>query len=261
MSIDISSTPAAAQRSLPGDGASAPSPSNLAAALMTLLIQSRGAESDAARQNIDHANDLLEQARRHVQEAMARAAAADDSGGFWDQVSQVFNGDITAIAEVVATAALMAACGPGAPAILALVAAGLTLGADMGERLGLDPTLCAGLAVTGAVAGLVTGNVASTTGLWADVAMGARAAQAAAAGVGGGAHVAAGEHHADAVDARADATSARGTENDAEFRFNVALKALASAARDLERGATAASNIVRGDGDSRTALIARLGAA
>jgi hypothetical protein len=259
MSGDVSASTAAAGARF--SECSALDTSDTATALLALMIQSRGVQSDAARENVNHANDLIEQARRQIQDAMARAAEADDHAGFWDEVSQVFGGDVTAIAEVIASAALIAATGgTGAPAILALVAAGLSVGSEVGERLGLDPKLCAGLALTGGIAGLVTGNLTGASSLWQTLAEGAKVAQGAAAGVGAGAHIAASGLHADALDQRSDATFARGTESDAQLRFNLALGELAKAARELERGATVAASVVQSEHDGRTALIARLGA-
>jgi hypothetical protein len=260
MSIDSSpsgSTPG----SLLADSAALGS-ADPATALLALMIRSRAAESGAARESVNHANDLIDEARRRVQEEMKRAADAEEHAGLWDSLGAVFQGDIAAIAEVVATAALVAATGgTGTVAILALVATGLSVGADVGEKLGLDPKICAGLAIAGAAAGLAAGNLEAPAGVWASVARGAHVVQGAATAAGGGAHLAAGELHADALDARAEETRARGAEGAAVLSFNQALGSLARAVKELEQAGVTASSIARENNDGRATLLARMGAA
>jgi hypothetical protein len=236
--------------------------SDPATALLALMLESRGVQGATARQEIDHAHDLLEDARRQLREAMARAAGAQEDAGFWDGLSNLIGGDIASIAGVVAATALVVASGgTGAPAVLALVASGMSVAADVGQKLGLDPKICVVLGTAGALAGLAGGQVASTAGFWQTLAQGAAVTQAAATAGGGGAAVVSGQFLGDALDARADATRARAGEGDAMFRFEQALQLLENAARDLQRGKAAASNSVASEGDGRLALIAGIGAA
>lgn len=236
--------------------------SDPATALLALMLESRGASATVARQDVNHAKQLLDDARRELREAMQRAAEAQDDAGFWDCLSSVFSGDIAAIAEVVAAAAMVAATGGvGALGVLALVGAGLSLGADVGQRLGLDPKLCAALGAIGGIAGFLSGNASSLTGVWADVATGARVAHVATFGAAGATHSVAEQRRADAVDAEADGARARGSEDDANFLFDQALDTLKRLARDIERGQASASNIARTRDDGRLALVAGVGAA
>jgi len=236
--------------------------SDPATALLALMLESRGLQGATARQEIDHAHDLLEDARRQLREAMARAAEAQEDAGFWDDLSNLFGGDIATIAGVVAATALVVASGgTSAPAVLALVASGLSISADVGQKLGLDPKLCLILGTAGTLVGIAGGRLVSAPGFWQTLAQGAEVTQAAATATGGGAAVVSGQFKGDALDARADATGARGREDDAMFRFEQALQVLEQAARDIQRGKSAASNSVKSEGDGRLALIAGMGAA
>lgn len=231
-----------------------------AAALLALMIQSRGTQCDNARNEVNHAHQLLEDARQEIKAAMERAAEAQENAGFWGDVSNLFGGDIACIAEVVATAALVVASGPGAPAILGLVAAGMSLGAKAGEELGLDPKVCLALGVAASLTGIAAGQLTPQAGVWLEVARGARTVGGASRAGGGGASIAASTYEGDAVDARAEAVSARGKQSAAELRFDLALRQLEQAARDIQRGAAGAANAVRNETDGRFAILARIGA-
>ncbi len=230
--------------------------------LLALILRTRATESDAARANVNHANDVLEEARRQMEDALERAKKADEKSGLWGAISSIFGGDIAAIAEVVATAAaVVASGGAGAAGVLALVAAGMSTGAEVGQKLGLDPKICLALSVGGAVAGIAAGQVDVPASVWSDIAKGARVTGAAATTAGSGAEVVAGAYHADSLDAQADAASARGAQDDALFRFNLALEVLQKCARDVERADTTVATIDKDAADGRSALIARMRAA
>ncbi len=233
-----------------------------ASALLALMLESRGVQSSTARQEIHNAYDLLEDARRQVREAMARAAEAQEDAGFWDDLGNILGGDVACIAQLVATAALVAATGgTGAVAVLALVASGMSIGADVGARLGLDPKVCLLLGTGAALAGVATGRLDTTAGLWANVAKGAQVAHGAATAGAGASEIVQGKYEGDALAARADAVGGRGLENDALFRFDRALEALGQAARDIQRGQAAASAAVKAEGDGRLTLVAGMGGA
>lgn len=232
------------------------------AALLAIMLTSRGAQVTRARETVDHANEMLKEARAQLREAMQRAADAQEDSSFWDVLSNVFSGDVTAIVEVVAAAAVVAATGgTGAVAMLAVAGAALTTTADIGKHCGLDPSLCAALGAVGAIAGVLVGNAAGFTGLCADISKGAEVVKAGAEGAGAVTHAVSEERAADADDARADATEARGKEDDATFRFDEALASLRRIARDLDNGQQLASNVSRTSSDGRLALVAGVGAA
>jgi hypothetical protein len=235
--------------------------SDPASALLALILQSRGTQSDVAREDVNRANELIEQTRHQLQEAMKRAADAEDKSGFWNKLSKVFSGDIGALCEVVAAAAVIAATGgAGVTAVLAMAAAGLSVSSDVAQHAGADPKLCLALSAASGLAGLAMGN-AGGAGFWAGVAKGAQLTHVAANGASTGASIASGNYHADSLDAEADATAARSRQSDAIFDFNLALDVLDHAARDTSHAEQSASNIVKSENDGRTSLIARLGAA
>jgi hypothetical protein len=137
----------------------------------------------------------------------------------------------------------------------------MSVAADVGQKLGLDPKICMMLGAAGALTGLAGGQLVSAPGFWQTLAQGAEVTQSAATATGGGAAVVSGQFQGDALDARADATHARGGEDDAMVRFEQALRVLETASRDLQRGKAAASDSVKNEGDGRLALIAGIGAA
>ncbi|HTQ04781.1 MAG TPA: hypothetical protein VMI54_13040 [Polyangiaceae bacterium] len=239
-----------------------PVTSDPACALLALMLQSRGAQSNAARENVNRANDELEEAQRQMQEALDRSKQADENSGFWGVLSNVFGGDIATIAEVVASAAaIVATGGVGAAGVLALVAAGMSIGADVGQKAGLDPKVCLALSAGGAIAGVASGQLGAPANVWSDIAKGGRVASAAASTTGAGAQMASDAYHADSMDAQADATSARGAQTEALFRFNLALEVLQQCAHDVQRADHGVATTTKDDSDGKSALLARMRAA
>jgi hypothetical protein len=238
-----------------------PLPADLGTALLSLMIQNRGVQSEASQARIDHANELLDKARKQIEEALARAEEAQDGAGFWGELSSVFGGDVAAICGVVAAAALVAATGgAGAPAVVALAAAGLSTASTAGRELGLPPAVSTILGAAAALAGLAAGNLGAASSVWSTVATTARTAQEGATAVSIGATIPAGQYAADALRAEADGKAAEGREADALFRIDLALGILERAAKDLERGRGGAAALVASQHQGNTALIARIGA-
>jgi hypothetical protein len=237
-------------------------PEDLSAALLALINRSRGAQTDAARGQIEHAEALLERARAEIQAAMERANDARESAGFWADVSNVLGGDVATIAGIVAAAVVVVGTGgTGAPAILALVACGLSAGSSVGQRLGLDPKVCLALSAAGALLGVAGGNFASLAGTAGTVATGARLVQAGATAASGVTRIAEGERRADALDAEADRVAAQQNERDAWLRIDIAAQAIAEAAEDWRRARERASDIQRTDARANEVVLARIGGA
>jgi hypothetical protein len=233
-----------------------------ALALLALILQNRGAQSNAAREDVNHANEMLEQSRREIQEAMKRAAEADQHSGFWSKLGAVFSGDIGAIAEIIGAAAVIVATGgAGAAGVLAIAATGLSAGAEVGQKLGLDPKICLALSGAAAVAGIAVGKVPDVSEFCATVEKGCKIVGSAAMAASVGATTVAGQYQADAADAQTDATRARAVQADASFDFNIALDMLARAARDTSRAEGTAAKIEQAESDGRASLMARLGTA
>jgi hypothetical protein len=262
MNMQSSSVSSSTPATYPPNSDDVPVTSDPGSALLTHILMSRGALSDNAREDVNRANAALEEARRQMREALERARKAEEKSGFWGAVSNVFSGDLAAVAEVVASAAAVVATGgAGAAGVLALVSAGMSIGADVGERAGLDPKICAVLAAGGAITGVAVGQFGVSEGAWAELAKGARVANGAATAAGTGARAAAGAFHADALDAGADAQRARDAQGDAMFRFNAALEVLQKCARDVQRADSAVGSLIEDQADGKSALIARMRAA
>jgi hypothetical protein len=234
---------------------------DLESALLALVVQSRGAQTEASQSEIEHQAELVEEARRELEAALRREAEAEENAGLWGALSNLFGGDFAAFAGLVAAVALTVGTGgAGAPALLAIGAATLTAASKIGGELGLDPTVCKVLGGAGAVLGLASGNFgagAAATG----VATGAQVAQAGATAVGGVAHAVEGQYRGDALDAQADVKTAQNREQDAWFRMELALGILEQCARDLARARTGVAAMQRAEFDGNTALIAQVGAA
>lgn len=233
-----------------------------AIALLALTTANNHTQTEAARQEVEAQSRLVEELREQVKQAMKRAEAAQHDAGFWGDLSNVLGGDVATICGVIATAAAVVATGgAGAPAILAFVAAGMSLGADVGGRLGLDPKICVGLSGAGALVGVLGGNLKSATGFWTTLARIGNVSQAAATAGGGGAQIVEGQYQGDALDARADAKHAEGQQADAWMRMQMALDILQGAARDLERAQRTVSSIESDKSAGHSALIAHMGGA
>ena len=200
--------------------------------------------------------------RKEMHDAMKRAEEAQNDAGFWGELSNVLGGDVAAICGAIASAAAVVASGGlAAPAILALVAAGMSLGADFGRRLGLDPKVCIGLSGAGALLGVLGGNFRGAVGFWSTVARVGNVSQGVATAAGGGATIVQGQYEGDALDARADAKQADASQADAWFRLQMALDILQGAARDLEQKQRTVSTIEGDKSAGHSAIIAHMGGA
>jgi hypothetical protein len=235
---------------------------DLAAAILQIIVQNSGNRQDAAKADAAEAHALVERAREEIQAAMQRAAEAEEHASFWSDVSSVLGGDVAAIAGVVAAVALAVATGgAGAPAIIALVAAGLTVGAKAGEALGADPRLTAAMGVAGGVLGLFAGNAAGASTAWTTVAQVGSGVQGAASAGSGGATAAEGHFRGVVVDERANARDARGRQNDAWLCLDLAISELDRACRDVARAQSGAAKLETTQNEGASAVIARIGAA
>lgn len=233
-----------------------------AIALLALNTASNHAQTDQARQDVEQQSRLVQELREQVKSAMKRAEEAQGDAGFWGDLSNVLGGDVATICGVIASAAAVVATGgAAAPAIVALVAAGMSITADVGGRLGLDPKVCIGLSGAGALVGVLGGNLRSAAGFWSTLARVGNVSQGVAAAGGGGAKIVEGQYQGDALDARADAKHAEGQEADAWMRMQLALDILQDAARDLERNQRTVSTLESDKSAGHSAVIAHMGGA
>jgi len=260
LSTTMHVTPGTALGDDPLDAALASS--DPAIALLALQTASSHNQTEAARQDVEHQSQLVEQLRKEMHEAMKRAEEAQNDAGFWGDLSSVLGGDVATICGVIASAAaIVATGGAGAPAILALVALGMSLGADVGKRLGLDPKVCIGLSGAGALVGVLGGNLRSAAGFWSTLARVGNVSQGVATAGGGGAKIVQGQYEGDALDARADVKQSEAMQADAWFRLQMALDILQGAARDLERSERTVSTIQSDKSAGHSAIIAHMGGA
>jgi hypothetical protein len=230
--------------------------------MLALILKSRAAQGESAREDVHQAQEQVEQARREIQDALRRTAEAHKHSGFWHQIGAVFKGDVGAICEVIASVAVVAATGGvGAAGVIAIAAAGLTVGSTVAQKLGLDPKICAGLSAGAALAGALVGNMANASEFCQALVEGSHLVEIGAKGVGQAADTVGNNYDAAAANDQADATAARGQQNTALLDFNLALEVLQKVARDTTHAESTTADIVKSQDDGRTALISRLGAA
>ncbi len=246
-----------------GTGAAdAGSPSDIATVMLACIMNSRGAQEATARMSADQAYELLDRARDELKKAMERAEQAGEDAGFWGDLSNALGGDLASIAGLTAAVALAVATGgAGAPAVIALVAAGLAVSAKVGQELGADPRLVAALGAGGALLGLFAGNAAGAGNAWTTVAEVSTAVQSGATAAGGGASIAEGHYRSEELDARADARVAEGRQDDAWLRLDLAIASIDEACRDVARAQSRTSDVVETEAAGTRAIISRIGAA
>jgi hypothetical protein len=261
MSLRVESAPREPWPPAATQPVTASSPTDVATVLLECMINSRGAQQESARAEAEHAHRLVERAREQIQRAMERAEQAKEEGDFWGDVSRVLGSDVAAIAGVLGAVALAVATGgAGLPAVLAVGAALCTGIAKIGEELGLDPRLTLAFSAIGGALGAFAGSVTGASTAWTTLAQVAGAAQSAAAAGGGGATIAEGQYRAEATDHQAEATAARGRQQDAWLRLDLALALLDRACRDVSRAKERTTDIVQNEDAGQSAVISRMGA-
>jgi hypothetical protein len=259
MSIRVEQQPATPWQPPAAESAA---PTDAATAILECMVRSRNAQSSSARADAEHARALVERAREQIKQAMERADAAEEAGGLWGDLSNLLGSDIASIAGVIAAAAFtIGTCGAGAPAMLAVSAAMLTIGAKVGQELGADPRVMLALGACGSALGLLGGNLASAKNTFTTVAQVAHGVQLAATAGGGGAKIGEGVWQGAAEDHRAEATAARGRQTDAWLRLELAIDMLDRACREVSSAQERTSNIVKDESDGQSAVISRMGAA
>jgi hypothetical protein len=261
MSMRVENVPRDPWQSAATQSVTTSSPTDVATVLLECMINSRGAQQESARADAEHAHRLVERAREQIQRAMERAERAQEDGDFWGDVSRVLGSDVAAIAGVLGAVALAVATGgAGLPAVLAVGAALCTGIAKIGHELGLDPRLTLAFSAIGGALGAFAGSVTGASTAWTTIAQAAGAVQGAAAAGGGGAVIAEGLYRAEATDHRAEATAARGRQQDAWLRLDIALDMLDRACRDVSRAKERTTDIVQSENDGQSAVISRMGA-
>jgi hypothetical protein len=234
--------------------------SDLTTALLLVLLQSRTSQTNLARGDVEIAEARLQEALERLREAMERAREASDDAGLWGSIEAAFSGDVAALAGLVASAAAIVASGGTAAAVVALVAAGMSIGARVAEEAGLDPKVCQLIAVAGAVAGLAAGNPEMAASTATRVASGARAVQSASYATGGAAGMVAGHYRGLEVEANADGKRAAFARDDVSFDMEEAIRALERAIQELQRTRRSMSDVIGEEASTNLAVISQIGA-
>lgn len=185
---------------------------NTELALLRLQTEAEGAQTEDATEQVHSAFKDLEHARKEMRDAIQQMREAQHDSGIFGAIEGALNGDIADLAEVTAVCAAAAATG-GAAVPVALAAAGMTMGARVAEKAGLDPKLCAGIAMGGAALGLVYGNPGAASA----IVGGAHAVAAGARAGGAVAGVVRQHYDSKALEEKASSVGAKKKQDDARF--------------------------------------------
>ena len=228
--------------------------------LLAMQMNSANAQTDSAGEQIDQAFDDLDAARRELREAQRRALEAKEDAGFWGDVASVLGDDLAPVAAAVGAAALAVGTGGvGAPAAIALVAAGLTVAAKVGAEAGLDPKVTAALALVGAAAGVAAGNVSGVTGAMSAVSGGAYAVSGGATAAGGVAGYVSASYEADALHANGEARHAELAQSEAGDEADDGIDAIKRADRRAQQSTDVVIDMQRARYEARQALLSKIG--
>ena len=174
-----------------------------------------------------------------------------------------FGEDLANIAgAIAAAAAIVATGGTGAPLVLAVMAAGLEIGAKVGAELGLDPKIAMAIGLAGAALGLCTGNaekLGSIQALANDVRAVATVVQGSATAAGGVSGAIAQDEKSDALELYAQVSFARGLEDDVTLEIDDAIAALEDALSRQTRATSVASSVTRAEEVANRNVAANIG--
>ena len=146
---------------VPGQGATAvDSTRDLggACALLAVLLQSQHSTQCGAKTDIELGAQKLEALKQQLADAIQHANEAAEHSGFLGFLGDIFGSDIAQIAGAVAAiAATIGTAGAAAPLLLVAASEALQVAAKVGAELGLDPKLCAALAIASVAVGVCSG--------------------------------------------------------------------------------------------------------
>jgi hypothetical protein len=204
--------------------------------LLALVVFSKLTQMGSAKESVDASFEQLTKLRQQVQEALEKAKEAQHKSGFLGAISGVLNGDIGAIASLLAATAAVVLSGGTAAAVLAVIASAASIAAQHAEDLGIPPEVAMGIGIIAAGAALCCGdatgvlkmsdtvkNVASAIKLGAGVTAGAAKAGAAATSM------VKGMYDQLAASAQADAREAGGLQDLTNLDIDDAIRNLSTA--------------------------------
>ena len=235
-----------------------------ACALLAVLIQSQSSTQSSAKTDIEISSQKLEELKKQLADAVEQAAQAAKHSGFLGFLGDVFGNDIAQIAGVVAAIAATVATGGAAATVLLMAAsAALQVAAKVGPELGLDPKLCAALAIAavavGACSGVGAGTAASELATAAHgVETGAKVLQGGAVIAGGALHIASGEYHATELRYQADVVGYHAHETTTQLGMDDAIALLERSLRSEQHETSTVSELLQNDSETNTALCNRI---
>jgi hypothetical protein len=220
-------------------------------ALLAAIVRSQCSNRAAATSDVETCYDRLEQLRQEIAEAVAAAREAEEDAGFWGDIADFFGEDLANIAgAIAAAAAIVATGGTGAPLVLAVMAAGLEIGAKVGAELGLDPKIAMAIGLAGAALGLLAGNagnLGSIQALASDVRAVATTVKGTAVAAGGVSGAIAEDKKSDALEFQAQVSFTRSLEDEVTLDIDDAIAALEQALSRQTRATSVASSVTRAD--------------
>ena len=228
--------------------------------LLALTAETNSTQTSTAKQSVEDAHARLQELRDEIAEAMERAREAQDDAGLWGDISSFLGDDVATIAGAIAAAALVVGTGgAGLAGVLALAAVGFTVGAKVGEELGLDPNVVMAMQLLGAAAGALAGNGASVGQLWGTVHTGAAIVQSGGVAAGGAAHIVEGQYEGAATEHRGEATYLRKSEQLELDLTDEQIAQIRELVEQLEFATASASQISSGRSELNESVIRRIG--
>lgn len=248
--------------------------------LLALQIRASSAQLQSDSAAIEQADRARQEQIEAQKRAEAEARAAQEDASFWGEVATVAK--VVAIAGSVAAAA--ATGGSSLVVAAALLSAGLTGGAVVGRKLGVDDDVCLGMELTGAAVGLTAGGysavsamgeatsgaaaassaashattMSATSTTVAKVGVGAQAVAGLARSSGAGADMATGHYQSSELDARADAMASGHQAEDAKQRGNDAVGAVRKQLAADARATLTAAQIEQDTEATRAQVLANM---
>src|SRR6188768_1650760 len=235
-----------------------------ACALLAVLVRAQSANQSSAKTDIEQGFARLDDLKKQLADSIRQAEEAANDSGFFGFLGDIFGSDIAQIAgAVAAVAATIATGGAAAPLLLIVISEALQVAATVGAKLGLDPKICAALAIASVAVGICSGGgTAQAAGEVADIArgvsLGAKVTQGGATAVGGAFHFVSGNAHARQLDRQADATGYEAEEKAANLDLDDAFARLRRALSVEHHEINIASAQLANDSDTNATLSQRI---
>jgi hypothetical protein len=233
-------------------------------ALLALMVRSQCASQAGSKTDVELDFKKMQELKQQLADAVQKAKEAAEHSGFFGFLGKVFGGDIAQIAgAVAAVAAVVATGGAAAPLILMTLSVALEEGAQLGEKLGLDPKVCMAIGIAGAALGICSGaGTAQATSTLAsvsrDVELGANVVGAAATGTGGALCYVSERYHGRQLGFQADATGYHAQNEAASIDLDSAIALLQRSLHTEQRETSTVSAVMHNNSQANSALSDRI---